>query len=297
MKQRIHIPSPSSSSRMTMGIQGLSLEDWIEIDENFAIYLNRKKQLLEYKYLEVFASLPGSQPAQTEVLKLLLEHLSIHFSQYYHQQGTQIKNLATNEVWYIEDFENNPLDLAGRLVQEDLCIMQYESGKYLLSAASLCFPHHWRLREKLGKPVSQIHDPVPGYSENLEHPVDGFFNRLQSESPVYRLNWGIADTSELFYPSSESHNSAAPDVTIENIGEKLWLRIERQTLRRLEESRDILFTIRTYIYPLSILASNPIAARNLEGVIKQTSPEMQAYKNVLPFRDTLFRYLTAIGST
>ncbi|UBF27361.1 DUF3445 domain-containing protein [Kovacikia minuta CCNUW1] len=299
MQQRIYLPFVDRSSRLSMNLKPLSFEDWIEIDENFAFYLDCKRQLLEQCYAEVFASLPETQVAQTEVLDLLLEYLLVHFPQHYCQRGNQIENLITNEVWRIEDFSENPLDLAGRLVQEDLCLLQLKSGRYQLNAASLCFPNHWRLHDKLGKPLAHIHEPVPGYAKDLEQPVDHLFDRLKFDHPVYRLNWGIADTPELFrgYVPDKTQKPDVSTLTVTNAGEKLWLRIERQTLRRLEKSRDILFMIRTYLYPLAILENDPIAARNLEKAIQQLSPEMQAYKNILPFREILLKYLAIATST
>jgi dimethylamine monooxygenase subunit A len=305
MQQPLPIPVPRRSSRMTMGIKGLAIENWIDIDENFVDYLNQKKQLLDHQYSDVFASLPGTQAAQKEVLDLVLDHVLTHFPKYYSDQNqeqqnqghpiSQIKNLMTQDIWYLNEFEENPLDLAGRLIQEDLCLMQRQSEHYILSGASLCFPHHWRLAEKLGNPVSQIHAPVPGYAKNLEQPVDRFFDRLRSDIPVYRSNWGIVGTPALFYPSSDSQSSVAPSLTLETIGEKLWLRIEKQTLRRLPKTETILFTIRTYIYPLSIVETDLTAAQTLAELVQQLSPEMQAYKNISSFQDLLITYLTRIA--
>ena len=45
--------------------------------------------------------------------------------------------------------------LAG-LAQEDFCLMQRAAGRaYALTAALLCFPAHWRLAEKLGRPLAR----------------------------------------------------------------------------------------------------------------------------------------------
>jgi dimethylamine monooxygenase subunit A len=295
MKQRIYLPTESRSARMSMGLKPLSLEDWIEIDENFARYLVLKKQRLDHNYAEVFASLSDTQAAQQEVLELLLDHLFLNFPQLYRRQDEHIQNLVTKETWHLKAFENNPLDLAGRLVQEDLCLMQFRSGNYVLSAASLCFPFHWKLQDKLGRPLSQIHEPVPGYQEHLEHPVDHFFDRLKVDSPVYRLNWGIATTPDLSLDyARHGKQKATPQITIDTIGKNLWLRMERQTLRRLEKSSSVLFTIRTYIYPISILEQYPKAARNLITRVHQVSAEMLEYKSILPIKDMLLRYLEQI---
>jgi hypothetical protein len=74
------------------------------------------------------------------------------------------------------------------------------------------------------------------------------------------------------------------------------LRIERQTLRRLTGSGDILFTVRTYVHPLRVLEDNPQMAHNLMETIQQMPIEMQNYKNLLPIQEVLLAYLEYIAS-
>ena len=44
--------------RMAMGLKPLPLENWIEIDADFAAQLTLKTRLLTERYADVFASLP-----------------------------------------------------------------------------------------------------------------------------------------------------------------------------------------------------------------------------------------------
>lgn len=281
---------------MSMGLKALNAKDWIEIDEHFAEELALKDKLLKKQYSDVFASLPESQPSQKEVLDLLLNHLLEQFPQYYRQQGTTIENITTGQVWDVADFEAAPLDLAGRLVQEDLLLMQPSPEGYRLVAASLCFPSRWRLREKLGRPLTQIHSPVPEYQDKLERPVDNFFARLKVNHPAWRLNWSILDSPELFLPQAREKQDLDTTLDAKNAGEKLWIRVERQTLRRLRVSSDILFTVRTYLHPLKVLEDDPAIARNLAEAVKQIPPDMQRYKNLLPIREALLDYLTQVAA-
>lgn len=281
---------------MSMGLKALNAKDWIEIDEHFAEELALKDKLLKKQYSDVFASLPESQPSQKEVLDLLLNHLLEQFPQYYRQQGTTIENITTGQVWDVADFEAAPLDLAGRLVQEDLLLMQPSPEGYRLVAASLCFPSRWRLREKLGRPLTQIHSPVPEYQDKLERPVDNFFDRLKVNHPAWRLNWSILDSPELFLPQAREKQDLDTTLDAKNAGEKLWIRVERQTLRRLRVSSDILFTVRTYVHPLKVLEDDPAIARNLAEAVKQIPPDMQRYKNLLPIREALLDYLTQVAA-
>lgn len=285
-----YLPFADGQWRMSMGLKSLNLQEWIEIDEHFAKELALKDKLLKNQYSDVFACLPESRLSQKEVLDLLLNHLVEHFPQHYRQQGTTIGTICTGQVWDITHFEAVPLDLAGRLVQEDLLLMQPSPEGYILTAASLCFPSRWRLREKLGHPLAQIHASVPGYHDKLERPVDGFFDRLKVNHPAWRLNWSIVDSPELFL-AQEKGQDVDTTINAENAGEKLWIRVERQTLRRLEVSGDILFTIRTYVHPLQMLEGNRAIAHNLAEAVKQIPLGMQIYKNLLPIREALLGYL------
>ncbi|BAU15076.1 hypothetical protein LEP3755_56330 [Leptolyngbya sp. NIES-3755] len=285
---RIYLPFAEGDRTLALGLKPLKPEDWIEIDDQLSSYVQRKTELLESIHSEVFASLPNTQIAQQEVRDLLLEHLLQQFPELYDRTPQTITVKATNQTWNIDEFE--PLDLAGRLVQEDFCLMQPSDRGYILAAASLCFPLRWRLLEKLGNPMIQIHQPVPDYPEQLGNPVDRLFDRLKVDRPVFRLNWSIVETPEL-YLGHLSHSNPAP---IELTPENLWIRVERQTLRRLEQSGWVLFTIRTYRYPFMILQDYPESAIALSSVIKHLSPGMQLYKNLLPIREMLLTTLKQI---
>lgn len=276
---------------MVPGLRSLDLQSWIEIDEHLERELALKETLLQQRHADVFASLPESEPGQQEALDLLVTHLLEHFPQHYQREGDRLHNLATGRTGHLSDFQVAPLDLAGRLVQEDFCLMQSAPEGYVLSAASVCFPSRWLLAEKMGRPMGQIHVPVPGYEEKLRSPVNRFFEQIRSDRPVWRLNWSIVDSPDLFLLHSRE---AVPDLNATNAGEKLWIRVERQTLRRLSRSGDILFTIRTYVHSLKVLEAEPTAARGLAAAVQQVFPDMQRYKTLLPIKEVLLNYLADI---
>lgn len=291
VSQSPYLPFMENQSHSAMGLKALSLEKWLEIDEEFIFHLQCKAQLLTNRYEDVFVALPGTQAAQEEVLQLLTEHLTTHFPEIYQPLDRGIYNLKTQESWGFGTFADAPLDLAGRLVQEDLCLLLPHERGYRLSAASVCFPLRWRLREKLGQPMGQIHQRVPDYTQKLEQPVDKVFARLREKFPGLRFNWSIVDSPDLFLEQDKLVTTFNAAITAENAGQALWLRVERQTLRRLPINQGILFTIRTHIYPLEQIAAMPQVARQLIQAVQSLQPAMQVYKNLLPFRDALLRYL------
>lgn len=284
--------------RLTAGLQSLDLQDWIEPDEHFPSELAEKERLLRERHHEVFAVLPEALAGSTEVLELLAAHLSARFPTLYRKENDLLHNLVTSQRWNLSQQVLHPLDLAGRLVQEDLCLMRHEpaSNTYRLVGASLCFPTRWRLVEKMGKALTAIHEPVAGYEEQLASTVDRFFERLRVEKPVWRLNWGLIDDPALFQPTGHGRQGLNPDITAENAGEKLWIRMERQTLRRLPSTQDVLFTIRVHVRPLQQLEAHPERAATLASALRNMPEPTRLYKSLSPFLEAVLEWLKRVGN-
>jgi dimethylamine monooxygenase subunit A len=275
--------------RLAMGLKALDLDDWIEIDEHFAGELAERRRLLDQRQGEVLGALPESAAGQAELLELLLEHLPKRFPAHYRRGNGELANLVTGERFDLAAWRAAPLELAGRLVQEDFCLLQPGEAAYRLVAGVLCFPSHWRLADKLGRPLEVIHEPVPGFAGGLARTVDRFFASLQVARPVWRVNWSLVDTPQLFLPPE--HRAERKVIAAERAGEQLWLRVERQTLRRLPRSGDVLFGIRTHLAPLAAAIDGPDAARALGARVREMPPAMAAYKGIAAIREPLLAWL------
>ena len=199
-------PFKLGAFRLTMGLVPLDLHDWIEPDEHLVTDLQEKDRLLHERYDDVFAVHPEAAPGSTELLALLVKHLPARFPNLYRRAGDRIDNLATGQRWALASDALHPLDLAGRLVQEDLCLMRRAPGEtvYRLVGASLCFPTRWRLAQKMGQSVRDIHAPVPGYDTQLASTMDRFFDRLRT-GPTLRE--GIRDCAP--QPPFSLHTTSA----------------------------------------------------------------------------------------
>ena len=215
----------------------------------------------------------------------------MRFPSHYRRANGAIENLVTGERFDLAAWSERPLELAGRLVQEDLCLMQKDTAGYRLVAAVLCFPAHWRLADKLGRPLVLIHEPVPGFAERLAPTVDRFFANLAAARPVWRANWSLVDTDERFLPPE--HRKAGRAIAAARVGEELWLRVERQTFRRLPRSGDVLFGIRTYVEPLATAIDDAAAAAALAARIGEMPDAMARYKGIAPIREPLLAWLAA----
>ena len=87
----------------------------------------------------------------------------------------------------------------------------------------------------------------------------------------------MVETPVLFHPQPRE---PLLDLTAENAGEKLWLRVERQTLRRLPQSRAVVFTIRTLVRRLDEVAADPVVAGAMAARIREMEPGMAGYKGM-----------------
>jgi hypothetical protein len=274
--ERLHLAFEDGPHRMAMGLTPCAAADWIEADERRPAEIAERCALVATRRAAVFGALPGSEAARAETLGVIADHLATHHPA-----------LAATP-----DPARDTLEAAGLMVQEDLCLIRPDADGPILEAAILCFPSRWRLSEKLGKPLAQVHAPVPLYAERLSAPVDRFMAHLRPGRIAMRMNWSLADDPALFQPDPPG---APPDppVTAADAGARLFYRVERQTFRLLERSGRVLFTIRVHVHPVRQLAAIPGVARTLAGAIRALPAETKAYKGITGYEAALLAYLDA----
>ncbi len=266
-----YIPVKGQPFTVSMGLRSMDLDKWIEIDANFEPEIAEKRHLLDSKRKQVFAALPAGTGGSREVLAKLVEYLPTQFPERF------------PEAVEIDD-SLHPLESASLLVQEDLAIMSPEGGQWLLTAASICFPSRWDLASKIGTDMHAIHKPVPHYEERIRAATDAVFNKLTPDRPVWRLNWTVLDSPELFQPGATGRKERRhPELSPEEFGEAMYFRTERQTLWKLPGSGDIVFTIRTYRDSLNSLDRRyPEFREHLGQTLLTTSEQTRQYKGWAP---------------
>ncbi len=278
-----------ASRPFTIGLKPLDLADWIDVDDQLRAYLDEKDRLAVRAPYDIFATLPGSEAAQAEVLSLLSEHLPQRYPDIYQHFGSHIAiNSAFRRV-RLDDPFLPPLLVAASLVQEDLAILQ-KDDYWRLTAAALSFPSSWRLSDKIGKPMHDVHAPVPGFGSDTRHAglIARIFDNLRPEQPVVR--WNVS-----FYGDDALDHPEPPPPDRFRDGE--YLRLERQTLRKLPDTGAILFTIRVSVEPLATVAARPEGPEllhELAGQIAALDEAQLAYKGLTQDRDLLISRLTKL---
>jgi hypothetical protein len=261
-----------------MGLRALKDRSWLDLDDHYQDDLAEKRKLLALHNKTVFAETPESRDAQRLVLELVQKELK--------------RTSPDTDIPVDVDDAAGPLIRAALQVQEDLVLMQKRGDTYGLSAACVCFPTGWNLPEKVGKSMGEIHLPVPDLNNRIGDPIDRFFRNLKPGKIVERFNWGLYDSNALFQPGWwRDQRPKLQAITSENIGESVFFRVERQTLQRIGEGDDILFTIRIYTSTLSETAESPNRAARLSHALETMPPEMKVYKSIARYDRLIHEYL------
>lgn len=151
---------------------------------------------------------------------------------------------------------------------EDMCLLTRREGEdlYRLVGAAVAWPSDWEPRAKLGLPLTAIHAPIQGYARQLASGVDHFMATLKPGAIYARANWFVTPTDAMHWIAAPS-KTAFDHVAAHNTGETLFVRSERQTLRRLPETGAILFTIGVYVAALGSLSDANVT--RLADAVKQ----------------------------
>jgi hypothetical protein len=276
---------------MAMALTTVPESAWFELDACYVDEMAERRRLLAERHDDVFAALAASDAARSETLHELVGNLTRYAPQWFGCDGGILHNRLTDESWNLAAPPCDPLELAGRLVQEDLCIIQHGETGPIFTAAILCFPSRWRLHEKLGKPLAAVHGPVPLYADRLAAPVDRFMAKVRPGHIASRLNWSVLDDPAMYQPTGKWRERRDTAITQDNAGDRLYLRVERQTLRRLPQSGAILFGIRVHSYPLGRAITTPAAASRLAEAVRALPDATVHYKSLKVFGPALLAWL------
>lgn len=253
-----------------MGTRALVEDRWLLVDERRTDELARKRALLDTAHDVVSATLSGDAARDA---------------------AGEAADVVAAAAGRPLDPTLPPLEAAALVVQEDLCVLVPDAGGWRLAAGVVCFPSMWRLPDKVGLHLTGVHGPVPAYASELATRVDRFLDRLRPERPVWRRNWLLHDSPELHVPDPPPAHGAPV------VPDDLWLRSERQALRRLPRTGAVLFTIRTQQAPLACLASRPDVASAMAGAVRAWSDDLVAYRGAASWRAPALSWLDQVAVT
>ena len=285
-------PYEAGEYRMVMGLSSVALPDWLEFADDYRAQMAERRRLLACQRQDVLACLPEAEDAARELLSVLVSHLCLHHAAWFSRSGQMLHNHLLDER--IDLNSDHPLGIVGLLVQEDFCLNQWDGQGHRLTGAILCFPTRWSLAEKLGKQLMRVHEHVPGYAERLGGPVERFFSSLRDGKLAQRLNWSVIDDDALYQVSGKGRSDLDGGISALNALQRLYLRVERQSFRRLPESRAVAFGIRIHQTRLDRVAAAPGEAARLSAALQALPVDLARYKSVLRFSDALQEALLSL---
>ncbi|KAK6379244.1 hypothetical protein LTS17_006162 [Exophiala oligosperma] len=285
---------------VTMGLRNVNYDDWIELDNHYPRFHDDKARRIIERGPKCCRTSPEALPAALELLDELASYLPARYPTLYKRTETGILNLWSNE--HIDTtsrpLPEDPMQSCARLTQDDLAIMiERPDGQYYLLAGAILLAGFWRLEDKIGMPLSEIHTSgdVPQFREKLEKGMMNFFRRLKPEELVARNNYFLQVDDELAW--SHSIGSEDSDGISWNTAEKNraiehhFFRSERQTLRRLPKSGGVVFTIRTYFHPVIEIAGEDYVPGRLASAVRSWGSDVSRYKGKEKYADVLLEYL------
>ncbi|KZM26362.1 hypothetical protein ST47_g2462 [Ascochyta rabiei] len=287
---------------MTMAIENITLSELVVMDKTYHERIKIRRKLLAEEHHEVLGTNPKATPAVLEIYKWLTHtYLPERFPTLFNLTSTGLLNKTTQESLPLTaDSAAHALELMGSHINDDFLFLlpsdtPEDAGKYRLEAFVTCFPSGFRTRSKLGLVLADIHTPVPHYKQKLELSMDRFFAMLPLGRIVQRWNWTITTSGDLFCRagSHATPDEAARQSTDVNL-RTTFLRCERQTLHRLPESKAIVFTIRTHLYPITDLrdeGSGEALCEAIDGLETGSVPKMAVYKRQVVWGDKVKAFL------
>ncbi len=250
------LPDDMRALRPLPGVQPV-VGPWLRVDDAYGAQMAERVRLLDTQADDVIWQAPEAQAAAEELLEMLLLDLP--------QFGFEVSTsgIACPDGRRVSRSDLPALEVLGRVLQCDLCLLEKVGDEHVLAGAVLCFPASWRLSDKVGRPLEAIHAPVAVYDTALATRVQRLFDGVQAGRPLWRFNQLWYEDPDLFQPRSETEPRPLGDRP------SPYLRAERQTILRLPMTRWCVFAIHTYVVRASDLPDeitwSPDQAEALHG--------------------------------
>jgi hypothetical protein len=243
--------------------------------------------------------------AEWDTLELLMESLALDYPEQFsltkHGDAWHWVNrlLGLDQHFTFgrpESLPLGPFEYITRQIQGDFTVQDQRDNNLFMDGGMVTSQADWSLNFDLGMSFHEWHGPVPvAHETGVFDRALAYLLRLQLGKPVRRLNWTLTVNPRLD-TSPENYPAWGPDkagVTPANVGHKMCLRVELQTLTRLPRSNAILFGIRGYLIRLEELVRVRKWGARLHRVLRDLHPEIAEYKGTARYRQTIVDYLSA----
>ncbi|KIW28565.1 uncharacterized protein PV07_08219 [Cladophialophora immunda] len=300
------------ADNLSFGMQTIPISELISIDRTYLDNINERIRVIQKNEDSVIGCEPGAEAAVRELYVWLVdnylpqrfptifrieggEEVGRHILSTSSSEGSCLKNLVTLQSYSLQP-PSSPLaalEVIGSLVDEDMLLMlpSPDNDGYTLQAFVNCFANGPNTRRRLNMKLRDIHGAVPGFQSHLEQKLDRWIDLLKIGKVVRRANWVVVDDGRMFVP--EGHHPYKDEQSPVDI-QKTFVRSESQTLYRLPRSKAVVFTIKTYLYPLTDIKAAGYGedlANAIEGLSKGNAPGIVEYKKSNIWGDIVKQFL------
>jgi hypothetical protein len=172
---------------------------------------------------------------------------------------------------YIANETNQSLNGFRHLAEnlaEDVVIHRIKDGKDWMAAGHICMPSGWWPEEKIGRPLEEIHKPVPGMRNNHFKLVEAMIH----SGPFLRYVWSIVFENKYNYHPSLPKKKFNPVLL-----NSTFIKVEEQITVGFPEVNATLFILRQ-----NLIQPEEIDYLGLYQACMNMDDAQKAYKEVTP---------------
>ena len=165
----------------------------------------------------------------------------------------------------------------GMVIEDDVVIMH--DGK--LEACFVAFPSSWNAGEKVGKSLSELHEPIAD-NEALLRASNGIMRAMTSGQSYQRYTWGISSLNG--YSNHPKYDK--PEF---NSLDDLTFRVEHERTATVTEGTTAVFLIHVDIYPLKEVLKTDFGL--IKEAIDSMSESVLEYKNLVKVKELMNEHI------
>ncbi|KAK6203618.1 uncharacterized protein RJT21DRAFT_28703 [Scheffersomyces amazonensis] len=313
-------PFKNAAYKLTMAIKTLDPQDWLLIEPTYLSRLEVKSKIIHNKHEDypadkdlrsstVFVT-DEAIPAIRETYNTIVNYMVVKYPMYFQKDGGIIHNLITKKDIPATSTGIEPvkcLEYLTETIEEDIIILLTDPTKqneengteYFFKAGVFAFAAGFDPRDRFNRPLTAVHERIPGYEEKMKVSMNRFFQRISPGQFVTRSNFSVQTHNKFYVDDANKGHNLPEDYVQQPIDIKdldfdtqVHYRSERQVLTRLPETGAVLFTIRTYLTPLSEFKQDgKEVCERLIGAINGFPDDIRRYKAAGEWGPPVIQYL------
>lgn len=266
---------------------------WLELDKDYIETIRLREELYAKHGSSVVQALPGSELATKELMEMVLQFLCARYPHYcsLDESTLTFHNKILNTQTDVKT--TPPLLVLLHNVPEDFAIMLRSptTGLYSFRAGVIMSSLGWSLGSKIGLQLHEIHHPVPDYKEKMQFSMNRYFSKKPTDKAIQRGSWGLEVDKPLFMPPDDPHEKLRDAQDPQHGIDRMHLRVDWQTLRRLPLSGAVVFNFKGLFTPVTELRNEPYIPSLMLKVLKEGKKSIMEYKGTWHTEHVVVPYL------